>query len=177
MRPSKFKLNEKQKRLEFLLNFFLINKIYLCNIGHYLTKICSAMLRTLTVFYYEDQSNLFRRSRTADLNLLQMGQVSNSRWQGVPHQCSIHCSAQTYFSDPRHTTFPIKKHIENQRIQFYRKSTQKVRLAPTSIRVHAYSYNIYTEKRIPRSSVIKSRWKESGLYMFLGERDNGCVQV
>ena len=46
MRPCKLKLNKKQKDYLFLLNFFLIDKVY-CKIGNFLTKMLSVMLRTL----------------------------------------------------------------------------------------------------------------------------------
>ena len=47
MRPCKLKLNEKQKRFVFLIEFFLMDKIYFCKIGNFLTKMFSVMLRTL----------------------------------------------------------------------------------------------------------------------------------
>ena len=47
MRPCKLKLNEIQKRLSFLIEFFLMDKIYFGKIGNFLTKMFSVMLRTL----------------------------------------------------------------------------------------------------------------------------------
>ena len=50
MRPRKLKLNGKQKRLSFLIQFFfffLKDKIYLCKIGNFPTNIFSVMLRSL----------------------------------------------------------------------------------------------------------------------------------
>ena len=48
MRPCKLKLNEKQKILSFLIDFFfLMDKIYFCKIGNFLTKRFSVILKTL----------------------------------------------------------------------------------------------------------------------------------
>ena len=47
MISCKLKLNEKQKRLFFLIEFFLMDKIYFCKIGNFLTKMFSVMLTTL----------------------------------------------------------------------------------------------------------------------------------
>ena len=47
MRPCKLKLNKKQKRLFFLIEFFSEwSFVHFCKIGNFLTKMFSAMLRT-----------------------------------------------------------------------------------------------------------------------------------
>ena len=38
MRPYKLTLNEKEKRLSILIEFFLMDKIYFCNIKNFLTN-------------------------------------------------------------------------------------------------------------------------------------------
>ena len=63
MRPCKLKLNEKQKRLSVLTEFFfLMDNIYFCNIGNFLTKIWGGGGARVSTIHYKIEVNYRRFS-------------------------------------------------------------------------------------------------------------------
>ena len=92
MRTCNMKLIEKQKRFIFFIEiFFLMDKIYFCEIKNFLTKIFSLMLRTLlsviSVFRLEFVNELLQKMFIA-LGLLDRWSHLKLPLHGVPRAVS-----------------------------------------------------------------------------------------